>query len=77
MMRKMSTDEFNHALGHKLRELREEAELTQLQMALRLKVHPNTVANYERGQGMMMVVFIKACNVLKYQPSIVLAELMR
>jgi DNA-binding XRE family transcriptional regulator len=61
--RKMSTDEFNQVIGERLRTMREGAGLTQEQMAERLKVHPNTVSNYERGFGVMTVLFLRACHV--------------
>lgn len=75
-MYKMSTDEFNQAMGEKLRRMREAAELSQLELAARLHVHPNTVANYEKGQGMMTVLFMRACNVLNQPAHKVLAELL-
>jgi transcriptional regulator with XRE-family HTH domain len=71
-----TTEQFNAALGRVLREIRVEAGISQEQMAAKLKVHPNTVSNYERGAGIQTAVFIFACMALKRPAYQVLSEVM-
>jgi ribosome-binding protein aMBF1 (putative translation factor) len=75
-MRNLTEEEFNRALGERLRRLREQAGLSQLQMAAELCVHANTVSNYERGQGIMTILFLKVCWVTKADAGKVMAEVI-
>jgi DNA-binding XRE family transcriptional regulator len=45
--------------------LRDDAELSRQQLAEKVKIHPNTLYNYESGEGMQTLLFIKICIALK------------
>lgn len=72
----MADIEFNAAIGETLRGLREEARITQPELAAMMNVHTNTVYNWERGQGSIsMAQFYRACHALKRNAAEVLATI--
>jgi transcriptional regulator with XRE-family HTH domain len=57
----MEYDQFCSALGEELRRIREEAGLSQQQLADRVGIHRNSVANYEGGMDVPVMTFIRLC----------------
>lgn len=59
----MTPDTTTH-VGSRLRALRDEAGLTQLQVAIRADLSPQQVSNYERGQGMRLKTAVALARAL-------------
>ena len=56
----MSSDDFNLAVGDRLKVVREKARLLQPEFAERLGISPRAYANYERGERTITAEAIKA-----------------
>jgi transcriptional regulator with XRE-family HTH domain len=61
----MNDSEFNFALALQLKLLREQAQMSQEQLADKLSLHRNTIWKWERGEGQMpTITFLRLCALL-------------
>ncbi len=69
--------DFNVFAGKKIKEYREERELTQEQVAKELDIAPNHFGRIERGENSCtMSNLIQICNLLKVTPNDILGGLV-
>jgi len=67
---------FNSRLAVQLRTLREQAGLTQGQLAERVGVHRNTVYNWENGAGLPTALFLRVCAALDIRAGRILEKVL-
>jgi transcriptional regulator with XRE-family HTH domain len=60
----MNQEEFQTQIGAEIRRLREAKAWTQQKLGAKVGIHRNTVARYETGDDIPVVVFLRMCTAL-------------
>ena len=60
----MNQEEFQTQLGDAIRQLRETKKWTQARLGSKVGIHRNTVARYEGGEDIPVMVFVRICTAL-------------
>ncbi|MGA9668381.1 MAG: helix-turn-helix transcriptional regulator [Terracidiphilus sp.] len=72
----MTDAEFSARLGAEIKALREQAGLTQTELAARAAIHRNSVCRYECGEDIPAIVFVRVCVAMQAAPGMVLQRVM-
>lgn len=60
----MKAEQFQTELGAEIRRLREEKKWSQERLGAKIGIHRNTLARYEAGDDMPVMVFLRVCTAL-------------
>jgi transcriptional regulator with XRE-family HTH domain len=60
----LTSENFQNQLGAEIRRLREAKGWSQQQLGAKVRIHRNTIARYESGDDIPVMVFLRLCTAL-------------